>query len=207
MGMDGGSKENSKQTSPLDCGSGERMDEMVETYHTNSQAELESQPSSSSMECPTVPTPSLSIDWELYAQYLEESDLTDDQKRELIETLWGIVVSCVDLGFELRSGNQMFEQPAVAGTAEQRKQAVAGTAEQRKQAVAGTAEQRKQAVAGTAEQRKQAVAGTAEGCEQIPENRIILPDHLLSSLQDIPENQKETAADDDCHHAAAKEDS
>lgn len=43
--------------------------------------------------------PSLTIDWELYASYLEDSDLTDDQKRDFIEALWGIVVAFVDLGF------------------------------------------------------------------------------------------------------------
>lgn len=43
--------------------------------------------------------PSLSIDWELYGQYLEQSDLADSDKRELIETLWAIVVAFVDLGF------------------------------------------------------------------------------------------------------------
>ncbi len=47
-----------------------------------------------------VSTPqALSIDWELYGKYLDESDLTEEQKREFIETLWSIVVSFVDLGF------------------------------------------------------------------------------------------------------------
>ena len=41
----------------------------------------------------------LSIDWELYGSYLDQSDLSDDQKREFIESLWSIVVSFVDLGF------------------------------------------------------------------------------------------------------------
>ncbi len=45
------------------------------------------------------PRPNLIIDWELYGEYLEEADLTDDQKREFIETLWSIMVSFVDLGF------------------------------------------------------------------------------------------------------------
>ena len=41
----------------------------------------------------------LSIDWEVYAQYLDESDLSEAQKRELVEALWSIVVNFVDLGF------------------------------------------------------------------------------------------------------------
>jgi len=41
----------------------------------------------------------LTIDYDLYARYLEDSDLSDDQKREFIETLWSVIVSFVDLGF------------------------------------------------------------------------------------------------------------
>lgn len=43
--------------------------------------------------------PSLGIDWDYYMRLLEESDAPDEQKRELIETLWHIVVAFVDLGF------------------------------------------------------------------------------------------------------------
>jgi hypothetical protein len=45
--------------------------------------------------------PALSIDWGLYEHYLEASDLPDDDKRALIETLWSIMVSFVDLGFRI----------------------------------------------------------------------------------------------------------
>lgn len=41
----------------------------------------------------------LTIDWELYAHHLEHSDLSDNEKEKLIQTLWSIVVSFVDLGF------------------------------------------------------------------------------------------------------------
>ncbi len=47
----------------------------------------------------TAPGTALSIDWELYGSYLDESDLSEQQKREFIQTLWSIVVSFVDLGF------------------------------------------------------------------------------------------------------------
>lgn len=46
----------------------------------------------------TLP-PSLTIDWEAYSVMLEDSDATETQKRELIATLWSIVVAFVDLGF------------------------------------------------------------------------------------------------------------
>ena len=45
--------------------------------------------------------PALVIDWELYGQYLADSDLSEADKRLLIETLWSIMVSFVDLGFRL----------------------------------------------------------------------------------------------------------
>lgn len=43
--------------------------------------------------------PTLTIDWETYGKYLDESDLSDAEKREFLETIWAIVVSAVDLGF------------------------------------------------------------------------------------------------------------
>ncbi|MGJ8670994.1 MAG: hypothetical protein ACSHXK_16040 [Oceanococcus sp.] len=59
--------------------------------------------------------PSLTIDWELYGKYLEDSDLTDDQKREFIETLWSIVVAFVDLGFGVHPVQQACEQNQKSG--------------------------------------------------------------------------------------------
>ena len=50
--------------------------------------------------------PVLKVDWELYGEYLEASDLSDAEKREFIETLWSIVVSFVDLGFGLHPTQQ-----------------------------------------------------------------------------------------------------
>ena len=40
-------------------------------------------------------SPALTIDYALYEQYLDDSDLTDAQKREFLETLWNIIVSFV----------------------------------------------------------------------------------------------------------------
>jgi hypothetical protein len=50
--------------------------------------------------------PGLKVDWELYGHYLEASDLSDDQKREFVETLWSIVLSFADLGFGLHPAQQ-----------------------------------------------------------------------------------------------------
>ncbi len=42
--------------------------------------------------------PALELDYALYEQYLKDSEWTEDQKREFIDTLWSIVVQFVDLG-------------------------------------------------------------------------------------------------------------
>lgn len=55
--------------------------------------------------------PCLSIDWELYAAMLEESDMPMDQQKELIEALWSIVVMFVDLGFDLNPVTQICGEP------------------------------------------------------------------------------------------------
>jgi hypothetical protein len=47
------------------------------------------------------PVPALRFDWTDWLPYLEDQDVPDEQKRVLIETLWGIVVAFVDLGWQL----------------------------------------------------------------------------------------------------------
>jgi len=41
----------------------------------------------------------LTINYELYEHYLEESDLDIAQKREFLDALWSVIVGFVDLGF------------------------------------------------------------------------------------------------------------
>ena len=54
--------------------------------------------------------PTLTVDWETCGKMLEESDITEDQKREFIETLWSIVENFVDLGFGIHPLQQASEQ-------------------------------------------------------------------------------------------------
>lgn len=49
---------------------------------------------------------SVTLDHALYERYLDESDLTEDQKQEFLQTLWNIIVSFVDLGFEVHPVQQ-----------------------------------------------------------------------------------------------------
>lgn len=50
---------------------------------------------------PPGPWPTLTIDVEFYLKFLKESDAPESEKRQLIETIWSIVVSFVDLGFDI----------------------------------------------------------------------------------------------------------
>jgi len=59
--------------------------------------------------------PALTIDYALYESYLEDSDMSDAQKREFIETLWSIVVSFVDLGFGVHALQLACEQTTDKG--------------------------------------------------------------------------------------------
>jgi len=45
--------------------------------------------------------PTLSVDVALYQSYLDDTGLSDAQKEELLHTLWSIVWSFVDLGFDV----------------------------------------------------------------------------------------------------------
>ncbi len=48
---------------------------------------------------PETAPPGLEIDWDAYLPFFEDEDISEADKRELIEALWSIVVSFVDLGF------------------------------------------------------------------------------------------------------------
>ncbi|MGE0282380.1 MAG: hypothetical protein AB7P20_17445 [Rhizobiaceae bacterium] len=47
------------------------------------------------------PAPALRFEWTDWLPHLEDQDVSDEQKRALIETLWSIVVAFVDLGWRL----------------------------------------------------------------------------------------------------------
>lgn len=57
--------------------------------------------------------PSLTIDYARYWHYLENSNLTDEQKRELLDNLGLVVTSFVGLGFDIHvlpQGSEECEQ-------------------------------------------------------------------------------------------------
>lgn len=48
----------------------------------------------------------LTFDWRAYEKYLDDDDLTDEQKRQCLETLWELMVAFVDLGFNIHPVQQ-----------------------------------------------------------------------------------------------------
>lgn len=60
----------------------------------------------------TVSRPTLTVDWMAYAHHLEDSTMSDDEKRQVIETIWSIVVSFIDMGFNVRSPDDACGQEA-----------------------------------------------------------------------------------------------
>lgn len=52
----------------------------------------------------------LTIDYALYERYLDDCDLTDEQKREFLDNLWNFIVCFVDLGFGVHPLQQACEQ-------------------------------------------------------------------------------------------------
>lgn len=54
-----------------------------------------------------APKPSVGIDIEKYQAWLDDPDLTDNQKKQIIEALWSIIVAFVDLGFGVHPAQQV----------------------------------------------------------------------------------------------------
>lgn len=55
----------------------------------------------------TTTSPTLSIDVKLYQHYLDNADLTEEQKQELLQTLWQIVCEFVQMGFNINPVGQV----------------------------------------------------------------------------------------------------
>lgn len=54
--------------------------------------------------------PTLSVDVDYFQTYLDDADIPDSKKRELVETVWNISVSFVDLGFGLNPVQQATQE-------------------------------------------------------------------------------------------------
>lgn len=59
----------------------------------------------------------LTLDVELYQSYIDDPSMSEADKRELIETLWSIMLSFVDLGFGIHPLQQALDRDGIAGDA------------------------------------------------------------------------------------------
>ncbi|MEM6467745.1 MAG: hypothetical protein AAF679_14770 [Pseudomonadota bacterium] len=57
------------------------------------------------------PRPSLAFNYKRYAPLLDDPDLTDDQKRECLETLWTLILSFIELGVSV-SADMVSDEPS-----------------------------------------------------------------------------------------------
>ena len=74
-------------------------DHTFETTHAPPQIPSEA-------ESPINHTKRIEFDIEKYRPHLEDVDITEDQKQELLEALWMIMTSFVDLGFQIHPVQQ-----------------------------------------------------------------------------------------------------
>ncbi|MEM7210775.1 MAG: hypothetical protein AAF479_02615 [Pseudomonadota bacterium] len=54
--------------------------------------------------------PTVQFDWRDWLPYLAASGAPEDQKRELIETVWAIVLTFVDLGWDVEAVSETSEK-------------------------------------------------------------------------------------------------
>lgn len=45
--------------------------------------------------------PVITFDYELYAHYLDDEDLTEEEKEEFLRSLWNLIVEFMSLGYEI----------------------------------------------------------------------------------------------------------
>lgn len=50
--------------------------------------------------------PVITVDYEAYAHLLDDADLSEDDKRELLQALWSIICSFVQLGYGVHPAQQ-----------------------------------------------------------------------------------------------------
>ncbi len=52
---------------------------------------------------PISPKKTLLVDTHLYQEMLGMTDLTEQQKSEVLKTLWSIIITLIDFGYEVHS--------------------------------------------------------------------------------------------------------
>lgn len=53
--------------------------------------------------------PIITFDYDLYAHYMDDEDLTEGEKREFMRSLWNLIVEFMSLGYEIHPLQQAQE--------------------------------------------------------------------------------------------------
>lgn len=89
---------------------------MVEEYHSPTKETVDESPSHDETQGIQVVDragrPALTLNVDDYRQYVEALNLSEEQEQELLQTLWTIIVSFVDLGFGIESVQQAIKKPS-----------------------------------------------------------------------------------------------
>jgi len=59
---------------------------------------------------PTPPSRQVAFDWRDWLPYLADADIPNADKQAMIEALWSIIQAFVDLGFEVKSPDELSAQ-------------------------------------------------------------------------------------------------
>lgn len=77
------------------------------TNTSDTQADAKNGSTLSEPSRPIAHRLALEIDYAYYEAYLKNADMTPEQKRELLDCLWNIIVGFVDLGFGVHPVQQV----------------------------------------------------------------------------------------------------
>jgi hypothetical protein len=81
-----------------------KVEEMKDELSTTSRREI-------SGNFGAAARPIVTVDVEKYQRYLDETDMTDDQKAEFLQALWSIIVTFVELGFGVHPLQEVCGKP------------------------------------------------------------------------------------------------
>ncbi len=70
----------------------------------------ENLPKPTAHEREPTPYPALEIDYDYYEQYLDDSELSHKEKRELIAAIASIMMAFVDLGFGIKASQHPLDE-------------------------------------------------------------------------------------------------
>lgn len=72
------------------------------TVPHNSKKDMQPTTLDTPVKTPQNEPQALMLDVEFYQSFLDDTDIPEDKKREFIEALWLVLVSIIDIGFEVK---------------------------------------------------------------------------------------------------------